>query len=184
MNTTQIIDKTVKIMLLGDMAVGKTTLCDILLQKEFNYIYNPTYGVDFYTVNYKTHKMYIWDPAGEYQFRSLINGFIYKTDIVIIMFDANKVDAYDNIIYWRNRVHNYAGPQIQIMLVGNKMDLPENADIEKIKNYADTHKILLYLTSIKTCINMNELLDIIVNLFPQVTHSIVKKSNYSYCTII
>jgi small GTP-binding protein len=162
-------DETVKIILLGNVNVGKTTLCNVLKKKEFNYNYNSTIGVDFHTIYYKKNKNYriqFWDTAGQEKFRSLVSCYFKKADIIIIMFDINDIQSYDNIIYWRDFAYMHSNSDSITVLLGNKNDLEEKADMDKIRNYANINKIPLHLISIKNDKNFDGLLNIIINNLP------------------
>lgn len=159
-------DKTVKIIILGNVSVGKTTFCNILKNKEFNYNYDSTIGVDFHTIYYKKYRIQIWDTAGQEKFRSLVSCYFRKTDVIIIMFDINDFQSYDNITYWREFINLHGNPHSSIIILGNKNDLPERANLDQIKNYANINKIPMHLTSIKTKTNFDDLLNIIIDNIP------------------
>lgn len=168
-------DETVKIILLGNVSVGKTTFCNVLKKKEFNYNYHSTIGVDFHTIYYKKNKKYriqIWDTAGQEKFRSLVSCYFKKTDSIIIMFDINDIQSYNDIIYWREFANIHANPHSPIILLGNKSDLVERADMEKIRNYADMQKMPFHIMSVKTNKNFDDLLNLIIDNLP---HNIMGK---------
>ena len=163
-------NETVKIILLGNISVGKTTFCNVLKKKEFNYNYHSTIGVDFHTIYYKKNKKYriqIWDTAGQEKFRSLVSCYFKKTDVIIIMFDINEVNAYNDIMYWSEFANTHANPHSPIILVGNKTDLVERANIGKIRDFADINKLPLYNMSIKTNNNFDDFLNLIIDNLPR-----------------
>jgi small GTP-binding protein len=183
-------DETVKIILLGSVSVGKTTFCNVLKKTEFNYNYHSTIGVDFHTIYYTKNKKYriqIWDTAGQEKFRSLVSCYFKKTDVIIIMFDINEVNAYNDIMHWREFANTHANPHSPIILVGNKTDLMEKANMEKIRDFADINKLPLYNMSIKTNNNFDNFLNLIIDNLP---HNIMDvkleqiKENQKGCCMI
>lgn len=80
-----------KLVILGDVAVGKTSLISRIIENKFTDKYEPSIGVDFASksINYKekSFKTQIWDTAGQEKYRSLIPSYIRGANLVIIVFD-------------------------------------------------------------------------------------------------
>ena len=75
-----------KIILIGNVAVGKTSIINSLLGQKFNDEYEPSIGVDFFskTMKYKGKniKLQIWDSAGQERFKSLIPNYIRGSSLI------------------------------------------------------------------------------------------------------
>ena len=82
------------------------------------------------------------------------------------MFDINEVNAYNDIMYWREFANTHANPHSPVILVGNKTDLVERANIDKIRDFADINKLPLYNMSIKLNKNFDDFLNLIINNLP------------------
>lgn len=80
-----------KIVILGDVSVGKTSLISRIVDNKFNEKYEPSIGVDFASKNIiyreKSFKTQIWDTAGQEKYRSLIPSYIRGSNIIVIVFD-------------------------------------------------------------------------------------------------
>jgi len=96
-NGSQVYDNSVvnmvkqKLVVVGDIAVGKTTIINSLLGQKFKDNYEPSVGVDFFTKNLKFKgkniKLQIWDSAGQEKYRSLIKNYIRGSSIILIIYD-------------------------------------------------------------------------------------------------
>ena len=82
-----------KIVLVGDVSVGKTSLILQITDNKFKEEYVPSVGVDFFskTIRYKDKqlKLQIWDSAGQEKYRSLIPSYIRSSSIVYLVYDIS-----------------------------------------------------------------------------------------------
>ena len=88
-----------KIVLLGDMAVGKTSyMLQLVNNKFFNYM-DSTIGAAFSTkimeIDNKQVKIEFWDTAGQERYRSLISMYYNNADAALIFYDINRIDTLD-----------------------------------------------------------------------------------------
>jgi len=105
-NTSMVFDNTVvnmvkqKLVVVGDIAVGKTTIINSLLGQKFKDHYEPSVGVDFFTKNIKFKgkniKLQIWDSAGQEKYRSLIKNYIRGSSIIFIIYDITSKLKFSN----------------------------------------------------------------------------------------
>ncbi len=120
---------TLKICLLGDPAVGKTSLKNRFLGKGFSNTYVTTIGVDFSIKRYLIHDTYyityqIWDIAGQHHFESLRPSFYAGAKGILMIFDITRKETYQNVPNWLQQLWNIEGP-LPMILIGNKADLRE-----------------------------------------------------------
>lgn len=151
-----------KIILTGDIAVGKTSIINALLNSKFNDEYEPSIGVDFFskTMNYKGKqiKLQIWDSAGQEKFRSLIPNYIRGASIIFLVYDITKKETFAHLPDWIKFINNIENTNI--IIVGNKIDLEESREInfEEGKKFAEANNCEIFEVSAKDGTGLIEML--------------------------
>ena len=119
----------IKIVTMGQMGVGKSSLLIRFADDKFNAAVRPTYGIDFktkeMTINGTKVKLTIWDTAGQERFRSALSPSYYRGGQgAILVFDVTSRDSFQKIEDWLNDMETYTTNHAMIkMLVGNKCDM-------------------------------------------------------------
>ena len=157
----------IKIVLLGDPAVGKSSIGQMFCSDKFEDKYKTTIGGAYLQKEVKlkngdTLKLHIWDTGGQEKFRSLA-GLYYKDAVAaILVYDLTNPETLDSLDYWVNELNqNVDNNNFMISVAGNKSDLP-NED-KKItynqgKNFCKEKDIsIFYETSAKTGVGVKEL---------------------------
>lgn len=123
------VDYLLKIILMGDTNVGKTTFLKKLLTNNNTEVYAPTIGVDFSSKivedrNNNILKLHIWDTAGQEKFRSIVETYYRDAAGVILMYDITKKSSFDNLEYWIKEISfwNKNKERVPIIILGNKID--------------------------------------------------------------
>jgi len=115
-------------MMLGDAAVGKTSLTIRFISGFFLEDLKLTIGVDFYSkttnFNKKKVKLQIWDFGGEERFRFLLHQYCKGANAAFFLYDITKRLSLDHLPDWTQIIREHAG-DIPIMLIGSKVDLKE-----------------------------------------------------------
>ncbi|BBH07744.1 RAB GTPase homolog C2A [Prunus dulcis] len=120
-------DLSFKILLIGDSAVGKSSLLVSFISNSVDDL-APTIGVDFkiklLTVAEKRIKMTIWDTAGQERFRTLTSSYYRNAQGIILVYDVTRRDTFTNLSdVWAKEVELYStNKDCAKMLVGNKVD--------------------------------------------------------------
>jgi len=118
-------------------------------------------GAEFYmkTVNIdgKDVRMQIWDTSGQERYRAIAPSFIRKAKGVILTYSIDDRKSFQHVEDWMSQIQAHADKDISIVLVGNKMDLPnrvvEYAEGEKL---ADNYNVKFFETSAKDGTNIEE----------------------------
>jgi len=118
----------VKLSVIGDGCVGKTSLCSSLQGESISGEYDITVGVDISTavmgVNGQRAKLILWDLAGQSQFGCLRPSFYRGTRCAIVVFDLTNRGSFYDVRGWIREIRKNS-EKIPLLLVGNKSDLNE-----------------------------------------------------------
>ena len=117
-----------KILIVGDINTGKTSILDQFTNGHFDGAYISTIGIDFnvkiVNVNEDTKiKLQIWDTCGQERFRALTRSYYRNANAIIIVYDITSRKSFDNAKIWIKEVEQYLDPGVLPILVGNKTDL-------------------------------------------------------------
>jgi Ras-related protein Rab-7A len=123
-----------KVIILGDSGVGKTSLMNQYVNKKFSNQYKATIGADFLTkevyVDDRNVTMQIWDTAGQERFQSLGVAFYRGADCCVLVFDVNNVKSFETLDSWRDEFLIQASPRdpdnFPFVVLGNKVDVEES----------------------------------------------------------
>ena len=138
-------DKSMKIILLGDSGVGKTSLLNNLEQKEAELNEQKTLEYFNYKIKIDDYiiRMQIWDTVGNEKFKSITLNYYKTADVVIFMYAINDINSFNSIYKWLDELNdkgnNEEDKNIIKILVGNKKDLKMYRSVEyeageKLKN--------------------------------------------------
>ena len=145
-----------KILLLGDGAVGKTSLVHRFVEGIFNERYKATIGVDIFSKNVSTPngevELQLWDLSGQAHFSAVRSKFYNKADGALLVFDLTNKKTFENLDSWLDETKNGVGSEIPMFILGNKMDLNDLLAIQDqdIANYAEQHSWKWAKSSAKT----------------------------------
>lgn len=120
---------TLKLLVIGDSGVGKSSLLMRFIENSFDEDQGPTIGVDFKSTTIDVQgnkvKLTIWDTAGQERFRTLTASYYRGAHGVILVYDTTDRASFDHITMWLNELEVYAtNANIVKMLVANKIDKP------------------------------------------------------------
>ena len=121
--------KKVNIMIIGDGAVGKTSLLSFFDTRKFNKNHIRTVGLDHVKCNHKTKDgqadldVKLWDTAGQERFKTMTYQFYKNADAIIIAFDLTSQDTFLSVTNWLQSIFKHKSEDIPKVLVGNKVDL-------------------------------------------------------------
>lgn len=154
-------ERPVKIILVGDGAVGKTSIVNAFTKVRFSERYKMTIGATFaskaVTVAGNEIKLSIWDLAGQPRFHEISQLFVKGAEAALYVFDVTRPYTLDNLINWHKRVVDEAG-NIPKVIVGNKIDIGvRNQKInEEASKLAKQLGGVYMITSAKTGQNIKE----------------------------
>ena len=156
-----------KIVVLGDINVGKTSILSRFRYGSFDQSYMPTLGIDFFTKNLfyedKTIRLILWDTAGQERFRSLIPSYLKNADCIIIVYDITNKDSFNSLAHWLNDAKNNTIEGTIFVICGNKIDLKEKRVVtnEEIEEYIKKENLLYVECSAQNGEGIKELFNLI-----------------------
>ena len=170
MTDNKISVKAIKVALLGDSSVGKTAICNSLMNIEFSQDMLSTIGSDkletkFPLKNGNEIKLILWDTAGQERFRSVALKAIKAVQGIVVVFDVTVRKSFENIDSWLEEIkNNFTNPSL--VLFGNKVDMDKEkweVTKEEVEQYAKKMNLQYFETSAKTKKGLNEGFSYIVN---------------------
>jgi len=137
-----------KIILLGDISVGKTSLLLRFINNNFNEKQGPSINVDKKTKSISLDSdtvanLSIWDTVGQERFRNLTKNYYSDIQGAIIVYDINNKESFQQVDFWYKDLQDNAPKNVLIMLIGNKTDIRNEQSVSWVegKNYGDLKKI-------------------------------------------
>lgn len=161
--------KLIKVVLIGEVGVGKSSIISSFLNKPFSSVQLSTMGASFAakTLYIEEEKKYIkfdiWDTAGQERFRTMIKGFYKTASVAIMIYDITRVQSFEQLKqYWYHEIKENSSEDISksiciftyiivYALVGNKNDMYYNEQIDESigQKYAKDIGAIFKLTSAK-----------------------------------
>ena len=161
-----------KIVLLGDVNVGKTSIASRYCKNSFNEHHINTIGGAYQQQkvvlsNGAMIKLHIWDTSGQERFRAMTNLYYRDAQVAILTYDITNESTFASIDFWIQELkYKVENENMILCLVGNKCDV--NQEDRKItnfkgKNYAQENNMIFFETSAKTGEGVKDLFVTIAN---------------------
>ena len=162
-----------KLIMLGDVAVGKTSIVTRFVDNEFKSTYHCTVGVEYKVKSlkldpYTNVNLKIWDTCGEEKYRTITRQYYRNSNGVVLVFDLTNKNSFDKLSGWLNDIKEYGPNDICIILVGNKSDVQDRklSLFEEGKKLAMNYKMPYIEVSAKTGTN-------VLSMFENITKKMI-----------
>ena len=171
-----------KLILIGDGRVGKTSIINKYINNKFNegeeITVSSSYIEKTQIFNSKKYKFSIWDTAGQEKFNSITPIYYRDAKGVLLVYDITNLNSFSRVKKWREELKTFNNNAI-IVIAGNKCDFlndknninKEFVDIDIAKKYANDNNIELFFTSAK---NGDNIIEVFENLMEKVFNKFVK----------
>ncbi|KAF9531821.1 GTP-binding protein RAB5 [Crepidotus variabilis] len=162
-----------KLVLLGESAVGKSSLVLRFVKDQFDDYRESTIGAAFLTQtvtldDQTTVKFEIWDTAGQERYKSLAPMYYRNANCAVVVYDITQSASLEKARTWIRELQRQADPSIVIALCGNKLDLAARRQVsqEEAKKYAEEEGLMWTETSAKTGEGVTEIFTEIAKKLP------------------
>lgn len=162
---------TIKIIVLGNSSVGKTSILKRYFHNKFDdnstgatvsaIFQSKKIKIDPFTIA----DLHIWDTAGQEQYRAITKTYIYGSNGIILVFDLTDEKSFNDLDYWMEEINDAVDKNKVIkILIGNKSDLyDKKISYDKANKYAEKHNMKFQSVSAKDGVNIDMVFEILGN---------------------
>ena len=157
--------ETIKVVLIGDSGLGKTSI----IQRYVNDVYDPNQllssSAQFITKTVELNdeqsiKFDVWDTAGQEKFRALAKIFYKDAKAIVLVYDITNRSSFEQLQnYWFKEIEENSLSDAILVIVGNKSDLYENEQVsdKEGQKFADEKNAIFKRTSALSNRNIDSL---------------------------
>eukprot|EP00096_Caligus_rogercresseyi_P014796 TRINITY_DN7286_c0_g1_i1.p1 TRINITY_DN7286_c0_g1~~TRINITY_DN7286_c0_g1_i1.p1 ORF type:complete len:296 (-),score=44.27 TRINITY_DN7286_c0_g1_i1:464-1351(-) len=150
---------SIKVVIVGNGAVGKSSMIQRYCKGVYTQNYKKTIGVDFLEkqlrINGENVRLMLWDTAGQEEFDAITKSYYRGAQACLIVFSTTDKTSLSTVKKWKKKVEEECG-HIPTVLVQNKIDLLHEARIssDEVDRVVKDTKLRLYKTSVKEDLNV------------------------------
>uniref|UniRef100_UPI00398F2300 ras-related protein Rab-23 n=1 Tax=Pristiophorus japonicus TaxID=55135 RepID=UPI00398F2300 len=166
------IEVAIKVVVVGNGAVGKSSMIQRYCKGIFTKDYKKTIGVDFLErqiqVNDEDVRLMLWDTAGQEEFDAITKAYYRGAQACVLVFSTTDRESFEAIPSWKEKVEAEVG-DIPTVLVQNKIDLLDETVLknEEAEGLAKKLKLRFYRASVKEDLNVNEVFKYLADKYLQ-----------------
>jgi small GTP-binding protein len=143
-----------KIHILGDAGVGKTSLIHLLQNRAFDSNYTPTVNATYYDIYHDMLRFQVWDTPADEKY----NVDYSLCELVLIVFDVTRPDTFTNACFWYNKIKE--NTKTPILFIANKCDMQKIFYKEKLDKPCLNISVKTQYNCDKLTFKINELFDL------------------------
>lgn len=122
-----------KVVLLGDSGVGKSSVMLRFIINNFRLDTSSTIGASFMSkvmqLGERSIKFNIWDTAGQERYHSLARMYLRDADSAILIYDITNKESFKSLKTWHNELKEIVKAELVVAVCGNKEDLVEDEEV-------------------------------------------------------
>ena len=144
---------SIKFIIVGDSSVGKSNILLRFSRNIFDPGHQATLGIEFANkhvlYNNIDYLVQVWDTAGQENFRSVTRAYYKAAAVAMVVYDITNEESFEHIKQWIKDCKDLAPKSVQLVLIGNKIDLEDKRIInyEKGLELAKDNNMLFFETS-------------------------------------
>jgi small GTP-binding protein len=156
-------DQVIRLIVIGDTCVGKTSIIKRYTEGIMDPRVVATIGFDFKVrileIGGRRITVQVWDTAGQERFCVITKSYLRGADGIILCFDVTNRFSFDHVRVWMESIEEGASETVQMVLIGNKIDLDRLVSEEEGNDLAEEYGIPYFETSAKEDIGIDEAFD-------------------------
>lgn len=168
--------REIKLCLLGDSGVGKSSLVLRFVADRFEAHSTATIGASFmsktFSLGDETFKYQIWDTAGQEKYKALAPMYYRGAAAAIVVYDVTLESSFESVKRWVKELEQLGPEGIVIAIAGNKIDLKDQREVSKEigEKYAESIGAVFAEVSALTSHNVNYIFEEISKSLPPENH--------------
>ena len=174
----------IKIMVLGNTAVGKTSFILKYTENTFQEVHLSTMGIDYkekhIIIEGKKYRLSVYDTTGQERYRSLAFSLIKNTDGIILIYDVTNESSFKAVPDWIQSAREKKGENYPMIILGNKIDLEDERKVktEDGEELAQKYGLDFYEISNKENVNIeNAILTLVKKILVYIEQNGKKEIN-------
>ena len=124
---------SIKFIIVGDSSVGKSNILLRFSRNIFDPGHQATLGIEFANkhvlYNNIDYLVQVWDTAGQENFRSVTRAYYKAAAVAMVVYDITNEESFEHIKQWIKDCKDLAPKSVQLVLIGNKIDLEDKRTI-------------------------------------------------------
>ncbi|KAL8598588.1 Ras-related protein Rab-23 [Nucella lapillus] len=175
------VEVAVKVVVVGNGAVGKSSMIQRYCKGIFTKDYKKTIGVDFLErqieVGGEDVRLMLWDTAGQEEFDAITKAYYRGAQACVLAFSTVDRDSFEAVETWKRKVEDEVG-EIAMVIVQNKIDLIDDAVVrtEEAENLAKKLRLRFYRTSVKENLNVDEVFRYLADKYLEQLNNVIDET--------
>eukprot|EP01102_Stenamoeba_stenopodia_P002567 TRINITY_DN12426_c0_g1_i1.p1 TRINITY_DN12426_c0_g1~~TRINITY_DN12426_c0_g1_i1.p1 ORF type:complete len:200 (-),score=27.26 TRINITY_DN12426_c0_g1_i1:62-661(-) len=169
-----------KVLLVGDVAVGKSCIIERFVHKRYSGRHYATIGVAIdaaeLTVDGQKYKLHVMDTSGQDRFRAVTQSYYKSAQAIVLVYDITSQTSFQSLGAWITSIKQFADQACVLIIAASKSDLADQRtvdqeEVKRVINKDYAGSIPFIETSSKTGFNVNELFELVVRQYSTNTKS-------------
>lgn len=151
----------VKLVVLGDTGVGKTSILLRFVRDEFFPFQEATIGASFFSKSVQDVTLNIWDTAGQERYQALTPLYFRGAGIAVLVYDMTRLHSFEVLQRWARELRDHGPENVLLAVCGNKLDLSDHRSVQRddAQRYAESIGAFYFETSARDNLHIDQLFE-------------------------